>query len=139
MYTTERVNGELRRLLFFQYLCIISPMISKYLILMSMTCVKTAGNDPTSPLLRPPSPFQIPLTMITALTIVFQVTVMFLQAGDRFLSSCCRCGLSFWVRNFFPTTNASFFQCCPIHFVMLRLVILHREIYTTIRHSSQPG
>ena len=23
-------------------------MISKYLILMSMTCVKTAGNDPTS-------------------------------------------------------------------------------------------
>lgn len=98
-------------------ICIISPMISKYLILMSMTCVETAGNDPTPSMLRPPSPFQIPLIMITALTIVFQVTVIFSQAGDRFLPSCCRCGLSFRIRNFFPTMNTSLFHGCPVHLV----------------------
>jgi hypothetical protein len=44
-------------------------MIPKYLILMSMTCVETAGNDPTS--LAEAPLIQILLTMTNALTTVF--------------------------------------------------------------------
>ena len=72
---------------------------------MSMTCVETAGNDPTSlaevPLIHP----NPPLTMTTALTIVFQVTVKISQAGDRFLPD-------FMLQRWFEFSDAQF----PSHY-----------------------
>ena len=101
-------------------------MISKYLILMSMTCAENAGNDPTSlaeaPLIHP----NYPMTMSTALTDYSLLGYSEIFTSRRslfFVTSCRRGGSSFSDAPVSIPLQTLSFISCPVHLVMLRLVL----------------
>jgi hypothetical protein len=101
-------------------------MISNYLILMSMTCVENAGNDPISLAEVPPPSIQIPLDYDHNIDYSFSgYSKTF--TSRRSLPSLIHAAEVVRVFGYavsIPLQTLVQFHDCPVHLIMLRLALL---------------
>ena len=103
--------------------CIISPMISKYLILMSMTCAETQEMTPRG-LLQTEAPLFRPDSLDCDHSTDYSLSGYSKNfTSRRSLPSCRRCASGFRMRRFHPLQTLVLFHGFPVHLVMLRLVL----------------
>jgi hypothetical protein len=100
-------------------------MISNYLILMSMTCVETAGNDPTSlaevPLIRPDS---LHYDHSTDYSLLGYSKIFTSRRSLPSLLHAAEVVRVFGCAVSIPLQTLVLFHGCPVHLVMSCLVLL---------------